>query len=47
MINNILEFFSFVFEKTSELSIVYIFVIVFFGAFTSAKIFKYIVKGSY
>lgn len=47
MIKNILDFFSFVFEKTSELSIVYTFVIGFFGAFLSAKIFKYIVKGSY
>lgn len=47
MIENILNFFSYVFVQTSELSIIYTFVIGFFGAFTAIKIFKYIVKGSY
>lgn len=47
MIKDILNFFTYVFESTSNLSIIYTFVIGFFGAFTAAKIFKFIVKGSY
>lgn len=47
MIENILDFFSYVFVQSSELSIIYTFFIGIFGAYTALKIFKYIVKGSY
>lgn len=47
MIENILNFFSFVFVQTAELSIVYTFIIGFFGALIAIKVFKFIVKGNY